>query len=111
MRPQRDIHDLLGEPLRNRNLQSLRPGWKTKLVGTGSDLKRTSVACSVRVSHTVESFLRIIEEDGPIDSEALWNRYYDYIGIECAPDVFNSVVNGLLKLGLIEAVEPLRLSN
>lgn len=107
MRPRHYVPDVLGKVLKNRNLQSLRPGWKTKLVGTGSDLKRTSVACSVRVSHTVESFLRIIEQYGPLDSEALWNRYYDYIGMECAPDVFNSVVKGLLKLGLIEA-EPLR---
>lgn len=105
VRPQLPV---LGEPLPTRNLQSLRAGWKTKLCGTLKHFRKTCVASVVRLSHTEESFLRIIEENGPLDSEALWNQYYDYIGIECAPDVFNSTIERLLKLGLIELLEPIR---
>lgn len=96
------LEHILGKPLRDRNLQSLRAGWKTELVGTGSHRRTPKLSMGVRLSPTERILLALFENDEIVDSEALWNKYYEYIGIECAPDVFNKIIAKLMTLGLIE---------
>jgi len=106
IKQEQPLESILGKPLPPGTLQSLRPGWKLEVVGTGSHYKRTGVASRVRASSFDGIFLELIEKYGPLDGEALWNHFYDTLVMECGPVTFHKILRRLLKAGLIEAIEP-----